>query len=287
MRTDIVALTFALVAGPAVSAELVPIGKFDWDMELIVGLSGLEVAEDGKRFWAVGDRGFWLSGELERQDDSISGVRVMSIEPLKGTNGYPVAARRVGDRSDAEGLAIADDGTAWVSFERWARVWRYEGGLGETPNGIPDHPTFRDHAENWELEALALSPDGSLYTFSEKPFLEGFPIYRLENGTWVIDGYLPENDLFGIVGADFDANGDLYILERKLIVGLWWQNRIRRVRLDGSLDEVLWTGERGEYLNLEGIAVWPDGEGLRITLVSDNNGDLDDPTQFVEFRLTE
>ena len=30
-----------------------------------------------------------------------------------------------------------------------------------------------------------------------------------------------------------------------------------------------------------------DEAGLRITMVSDNNGDQSDPTQFVEFRLTE
>ena len=89
------------------------------------------------------------------------------------------------------------------------------------------------------------------------------------------------------MGADFDTNGDLYLLERKLVVGLWWQNRIRRVRLDGTEDTVLWAGERGEFGNLEGIALWRDATGLRLVLVSDNNGDADDLTQFVEFRLTD
>ncbi|NNL72832.1 MAG: esterase-like activity of phytase family protein, partial [Silicimonas sp.] len=121
----------------------------------------------------------------------------------------------------------------------------------------------------------------------EKPLAEGFPIYRLDGDRWTIDGYLPEQDVFSIVGADFAENGDLYLLERKLVVGLWWQNRIRRVRLDGSADEILWTGERGQFLNLEGIALWRDAGELRVTLVADDNGDLRDPTQFVEFRLTE
>ena len=38
---------------------------------------------------------------------------------------------------------------------------------------------------------------------------------------------------------------------------------------------------------LEGIALWRDAPGLRLVLVSDNNGDADDLTQFVEFRLTD
>lgn len=287
MRTSLVALSLVLPAAGAAGDELYPIGHFDWDTELIAGVSGLEVSEDGSRFWAVADQGFWIAGRFERENGLISGIEIDTLDALIGSNGYPVAARRVGDWSDAEGLAISKDGTAWVSFERWARVEVYRNGLGDVGGWIKDHPTFYDHAANWQLEAVALSPDNVLYAFSEKPLTEGFPIYRLDGDTWRIDGYLPENDVYAIVGADFDDNGDLYILERKLVVGLWWQNRIRRVRLDGSLDEVLWTGERGEYLNLEGIAVWRDNQGLRLILVSDNNADADDPTQFVEFRLTE
>lgn len=287
MRSSSVALILAGFALPANGSDIASIGQFDWKTDLIAELSGLEVSDDGNEFWAIGDRGYWMSGRFERDGDAIIGIEVKKIGALKGENGHPVSARRIGDWSDAEGLAMAADGRFWVSFERWAHVWRYDRGLGGIPEWITDHPTFYDQAENWQLEALALSPDGTLYTFPEKPFPEGFPIYRQDGESWVIDGYLPENDLFGIVGADFDTNGDLYILERKLVVGLWWQNQIRRVRLDGTLDEVLWTGERGEYLNLEGIAVWRDAQGLRLTLVSDNNGDPDDPSQFVEFRLTD
>lgn len=291
MRTNIVALTLALaVAAPARSEGVAPIGRFDWDTDLIVGLSGLEVSSDGMGFSVVGDRGFWMTGRFLREGANavIVGLEIERMEAILGSNGFPVAARRVGDWSDSEGLAIAPDGTAWIAFERWAHVWRYDAGLGDTATWIKDHPTFYDYAENRQLEALALSPERVLYAFPEKPLKDGFPIYRLENGdTWVIDGYLPERDLFSIVGADFDENGDLYLLERKLVVGIWWQSRIRRVRLDGSEDATLWTGERGEYGNLEGIALWRDAGGLRIVAVSDDNSDASEPTHFVEFRLTE
>ncbi|MFD2858382.1 hypothetical protein ACFSZS_31490 [Seohaeicola zhoushanensis] len=76
------------------------------------------------------------------------------------------------------------------------------------------------------------------------------------------------------------------MLERKLVLGLWWQNRVRRLRIeDPDAAEILWTGQRGAFNNLEGIAVWPADDGLRLTLVSDNNGVHGEPTQFVEFRL--
>lgn len=279
-------LIIALWPTLAFAGPLDLIGVFEWDTDSVVGLSGLEVSDDGTEFVAVSDRGWWLTGKFDRQGDTILDVDMQRLEAISGSDGNPVAARRVGDWSDAEGLAIAPDGTAWVSFERWAHVWRYPRIFGQA-QWIKDHPTFYDHAENWQLEAIAITPDGTVYAFSEKPLLEGFPIYRLgRDALWVIDGYLPEQDVFGIVGADFDKNGALYLLERKLVVGIWWQNRIRRVQLDGTEDSILWTGERGEFGNLEGISVWTDEQGTRMTLVSDNNGG-NDPTQFVEFRLTE
>lgn len=286
MRARSVALIFALALPFMASAQsLEQIGQFDLETEAVKGVSGIEVSADGLQFLAVSDQGWWLTGTFVRDGEEISNIVDIGISPILDSDGLPVAARRVGDLSDAEGLALLPDGRAWVSFERWARVAGYDGITGHA-QWIKDHPTFYDHAENWQLESVAISPNGTVYAFSEKPLIEGFPIYRLAGRSWVIDGYLPEQDVFAIVGADFDQNGDLYLLERKLVVGLWWQNRVRRVRLDGSEDIVLWTGERDQFENLEGISVWRDAKGLRMTLVSDNNGNRT-PTQFVEFRLTE
>ena len=287
MRTHALALILAFCASASAAAELTLIGRYAWKTEAIVGLSGLEVTDDGSGFVAVGDRGWWLQGRFRRNGEEIEGVNIARLEPIIGQDGLPVAARRTIDWSDAEGLALSPDGTAWVSFERWAHVWRFDRPFSRA-HWIKDHPTFSDHAENWQLEAMAVDPAGQVYVFSEKPLIEGFPIYRLnEDGIWSIDGYLPEQDVFAIVGADFDRDGTLYLLERKLVVGIWWQNRIRRVRLDGSLDEAIWTSERGEFHNLEGLSVWRDARGLRLTLVSDNNASERNPTEFVEFRVKE
>ncbi|MDA8584900.1 esterase-like activity of phytase family protein [Rhodobacteraceae bacterium] len=282
------ALILTLAAANArAEEEFTLIGHFSWSTELLAELSGLEITDDGNGFLAVGDRGWWVEGRLLRERDVISEVIVTRIEGIKGPNGFPVAARRVGDWADSEGLSLAPDGTAWVSFERWAHVWRFDAPF-EPAKFVKDHPTFRDLADNWQLEAIAVDPLGRAYVFPEKPTTLGFPVYRLgADDLWVNDGYLPERDVFAIVGADFAPDGTLYLLERKLVVGLWWQSRIRRVRLDGSVDETLWTSDRGEFDNLEGLSVWDDGEGLRFTLVSDNNGGKTTPTEFVEFRLTE
>lgn len=288
MQTRLVTLAAALLFPAIAFAEQIElIGKFDWETEAVIGLSAIEITDSGNGFYAISDRGWWLKGKLERSNGLVTGVEIERIEGMTGPDGLPVSARRMGDWSDAEGLALTKDGTAWVSFERWAHVWKYDRPFGKA-RWTKDHPTFYDHADNWQLEAAAVAPNGDVYVFSEKPLLDGFPIYRLQDdNTWTIDGYLPENDVFAIVGADFADDGSLYLLERKLVVGLWWQNRIRRVQLDGSEDQVLWTGERGEYGNLEGISVWRDEQGLRMTMISDDNGRRTNPTEIVEFRLTE
>lgn len=285
MRPGFIALIAAL-SGPASGQSLTHISTTDWPLSAVVGLSGLEVSDDGASFTTISDRGWWLEGRFVRQGDAIAEIALDRLVPILGTDGLPVAARRLGDWSDSEGLAIAPDGTAWVSFERYAHVWRYDV-PGGPATGIRDHPTFYEYDENRQLEALAVAPDGTLYTFPEQPLDAGFPIYRLDEATWVIDGYLPRRDGFAIVGADFDSNGDLYLLERKLSLLLWWQSRIRRVRLDGSEDRTIWTSQRGDFYNLEGIALWRDEQGLRITMVSDSNSSAREITQFVEFRLTE
>lgn len=282
---------FAVIAlaacGATASAEqLDHLGTFTWKTESVVGLSALDLKDDGTTFQAVGDRGWFIEGSLDREGGQITGVSVERILPILGSDGLPVAARRVGDLSDSEGLAVAPDGSYWISFERWARVARFVA-PDAAAGWIKDHPTFAAFPDNRQLEALALSPDGRLFAFSERPTDAGFPIFRLDGATWVIDGHIAPDGRFAIVGADFADDGRLFLLERRLIWGLWWRSRIRVLDIDQPDEiQVLWTSRRGQYDNLEGISLWADAQGARITLVSDNNGDASEPTQFVEFRLT-
>jgi hypothetical protein len=285
---NILAVLAALLWGLSAHADtLEHVGTFEWPGDEIVGLSGLELSDDGIKFTTIGDRGWFLTGEFERDQGQIIGVTLDRYLPILGQTGRPVSARRLGDWSDAEGLALAPDGTYWISFERWARVARYAS-PDDAAHWIKDHFSFALFGDNRQLEALAIHPDGTLYTFPEHPLRDGFPIYRLDDEDWFVSGPIPAKNSFSIVGADFDRDGQLYILERRLVMGLWWQSRIRRLSVDAPTNyEILWTSDRGDFYNLEGIAVWHDKTGLRLTVVSDNNGDPNEPTQFVDFRLIE
>jgi hypothetical protein len=269
------------------AGTLAETGAFAWVTDAVVGLSAIEVTGDGARFTALSDRGWLLRGRFERDArGAIAGVAVEEIVPILGNDGLPVAARRVGDWSDAEGLALAPDGGCWIAFERWAHVARYPG-CGGAGQWIRDHPDFAALADNRQLEALAVDAEGRLYTLPEAPQDGGFPLWRLDPAGWAVAGHVPQADGFAVTGADVDDAGRLWLLERRLVMGLWWQSRVRRladIAAPGDA-ETLWTGGRGEYGNLEGISVWRDGTGLRLTLVSDDNGDSGAPTQFVEFRL--
>ena len=94
-------LALALLAFSACSSEpedrLVHLGTFEWDTPSFTGLSGLEITDDGDGFLAVSDRGWFLSGRFQREEDRISGVLLDRLLPILGQDNLPVSARRLGD----------------------------------------------------------------------------------------------------------------------------------------------------------------------------------------------
>ncbi|MEO1194636.1 MAG: esterase-like activity of phytase family protein [Pseudomonadota bacterium] len=281
MRADLVAL---ILAAGAAGAEPV---RIDISAPHVVGVSGIEVTPDGARFIAVSDAGWFLEGHLSREDGVLTGGEVTRVRPIIGQNGFPVRARRVGDWSDAEGIALLPDGTIYVSFERWARVARYQSttAAGEW---IKDDPDFATYAENRQLEAVAVDASGTIYTMPEVAVgAAGFAMYRLDRTGWVVAGHVPASDGFSLVGADFGPDGMLYLLERKLVFATWWQSRVQRFDLATGALELLWAPGANDFGNLEGISVWQAEDGLRATMVSDNNAAPGVPTEIVEIRLTD
>lgn len=280
-RRSVGALGAALLvlAGFQGSADTSPpkgfLSQFEWpsDDSGRGGLSALELSDDGTGVSILSDQGTWAQGVIARNAAGmITGISLGRFEPLKGKTDAPLGK----GRTDSEGLAIAPDGTAFVSFEGVARVLRYAklGGLAEN---LPSPPEFAQMQTNSALEALAIGPDGALYTLPERSgdLAKPFPIYRFKDGVWDHDLSLPRNGDFLPTGADFGPDGKLYILEREFYGLMGFASRLTRYSVTATglgAGEVMIQSPTGFHDNLEGVAVWRDKAGhLRATMVADNN----------------
>lgn len=270
------------IGGGQVAA--VTLGKSDEDTRF-GGFSGLEVAEDGSRFWAISDRGALLEGQLKRTADGrLDGVEVVKHERLKDTDGHPVE----GYESDAEGLARAPDGRIYVSFEGYHRVWTWRANGGEAA-WLPRHPDFKTLQDNSALEALAIGPEGALYTLPERSgsYSRPFPVYRYSEGAWDIVGQVERDGEWLPVGADFDDRGRLTLLWRHF-TGYGFSTRITRHAMTGDIwpAEVLYQSGPLTHGNLEGLALWRDETGqLKALMVSDDNFNSYQRSELVEVDL--
>lgn len=276
----------ALLAGAGqVSAETTYLGTYVWEGAgpRFGGMSAIEVQPDGQHFLAMSDRSMFISGTFLRAGDQITGVVEDARSLLRSINGDPLT----GEWGDSEGLALDPDGNIYVSLEGFARV-RVQRGLDGAPRLLPVARDFIGMQQNAALEALAVGPDGAIYTIPERSGRSDrpFPVYRSVQGVWDIPFSIPRRDAFLVSGADIGPDGRLYLLERDF-TGLGFRSRVRRFDLTGGAEEVLLETDTGTHDNLEGIAVWADTLGIRITMISDDNFRFFQETQIVEYRVSD
>lgn len=266
-------------------ADAILISSYHWEgtNPKFGGFSAIEMAADGGSFVAVSDRGHFVRGTVQRNAGVIADIDLDTLRPLFKGNRVPL--RR--DENDSEGLAIAEDGTLYVSFEGMHGV-RAFGGIDQPASLLMAAPAFADMQLNASLEALAIGPDGALYTMPERSGLaiRPFPVFRYKNGIWDQPFEIPRTGLYLISGADVGPDGLLYILERDF-AGIGFRSRVRRFALDGSGEELILETRLRAHDNLEGISVWEDDIGLRMTFISDDNFRRFQRTEIVEYRLTD
>lgn len=249
------------------------------------GFSGLELSADGLDFTAVSDRGALVQGRLQRDaGGAITGVDQATLLPLRDSKGSSMS----GYLADAEGLAQATDGSLYISLEGYARVARYAGAHSAAER-VPRPEAFDDLQRNSSLEALAIGPDGALYTLPERSGAWGrpFPVWRFRDGRWDQPFTLPRTGKWLPVGADFGPDGRLYLLERDFF-GIGFLTRVRRFDIGAGVTggDVLLQTSTAAHDNLEGIAAWQDADGaIRLTMISDDNFFWVQRTEFVEYRL--
>lgn len=276
----------ALLAAACSAQEAEWLGSFTWETgeHDLGGFSGLEISDDGRTVILLSDRALMVEARLSRGADSlIDGVEVADRALLRDANGQPLTGRD----SDSEGLARADDGTLYISFEGRARLTR-QAGLHGTPEELASHPDFAEMQSNAALESVAIGPDGAIYTIPERSGRPSwpFPVYCFQGGEWDIPFTIPRRGAFLVTDADFGPDGRLYILERDF-AGIGFRSRVRSFDTDGGDEREHFRSRIGSHDNLEGIAIWHDGTGLRLTMVSDDNQSPLQRTEIVEYRITE
>lgn len=276
---------FALFCAAPAFAQTTWIGSYQWtsDDPLFGGFSGIEIADDGLSFIAVSDRGSFARGTITRDGDSITNVSLDDLQLMLGPDGnaLPKAYK------DSEGVAVGPDSTIYVSFE-WKHGIRRYPAIDQPSGPLLAAREFAQMQNNSSLEALAIGPDGALYTIPERSGLatRPFPVYRLLNGVWDQPFEIPRSGPYLLSGADIGPDGRLYTVERDF-VGIGFRNSVRRFKLDGTGEEILLESRILTHDNLEGISVWQDTQGLRMTLISDDNFRDFQRTEIVEYRLTD
>ena len=308
-RLAVIAAAALVAIGLQGSATPTPpagfIGAYRWSVAdpRFGGFSAIDMSVDGTEFIAVNDKGAFVQGRFHRTTQgTIARVEAGPVTRLKSVSGAPLTI----NENDSEGLAIALDGTVYVSFEGPARVLRYSA-LDGPAQALPTPRAFRDFPHNAALEALAIDEQGALYTLPEDVteskrirLLIGqrgnhkgpaFPVWRFANGRWTQPFDLPRDGVFLPVAADFGPDGRLYVLERSFHGLAGFASRVRsfRVGTDALSDEqVHLQSPTGLHDNLEGLSVWRDKTGaIRLTMISDDNFLPLQRTEIVEYRLAD
>ena len=237
---------------------------------VILELSDLRVVS-GDHLVAISDDGsFFEARLLFDQQRRLSGVANARRIPLRNEQGHVLDS----NEADAEGLEVLPDGDRLVSFEGTPRIWRYPAGMR-----VP-RPVARPRAEfpaNEGMEAITSYPSAGRFAY----------LVGIEGGTiWLchLDAACSRTDLgrfvppeHGLTGLSaYGRNGAFALLARA------WDpergNRIAVKLIDTSgapngrvLDEM--TIARPLTVdNFEGVAVVPHATGIRLYLLSDDNG---------------
>lgn len=247
------------------------------------GFSALEVGPDGTDLIAISDRGASVAGRLLRDGrGNPSGVKLGPVTPLKTADGLPV----VGPWVDAEGVALGPKGI-YVSFEIMPRIAIYPA-LDAAPSYLPTNPAFDSLPRNQGLEALAIDPDGAVYAVAEAPKGRKLRVFVHRDGSGWAELAIDRIGNFRPVAADFSPDGRFYLLERRFDGVAGFASQLRRFNVTKagfSPGEMLLKTRTGQHDNLEGLSVWRAPDGLRATMISDDNFFRLQVTEIVEYRL--
>jgi hypothetical protein len=275
------------LAGGAVLADGV---RFAGGIEIVLApdsplhsLSDLKLTSE-HGFISVTDAGDLVRGSL-RLDTAgrLTGVAALRYRRLTLRDGSPIVEKVDGD---AEGLAFTHAGDLLVSFERDHRIWNY--GRAEAPAARPTPVARPDFAFtlNDGMEGIAAS--GRAWVAAG----ESGGVWTCDDSGCITLTAPPETPLtdrdFRITGMDENPFGDgWYVVQRSFTPPFDARAQVRRMRATGELGPVLIALKLpGTTDNFEGIAAERRGDGVRLYLLSDDNGNPPQRTLLLAFDLS-
>lgn len=254
------------------------------DNERFGGFSGIKLDDDHENFTAISDKGTIWRGLLARNEaGEIVDVFTTDFAPIKDSQGAPLDARNI----DAEGLARGEGEALYISFESNNRImhharWDEKGAF------LPYNKAYADFGFNSGLETIALSPQGEIWAIPERSgvLTRPFPIFVLRDDEWIKLTGIERLPPYLVVDADFDDEGNFYVLERDFTYLGGFSSRLRKFSNIGeemAIGETVFQSGYGAFGNLEGLDIWRDENGaLRATMIADDNFSIFLTTNIVE-----
>ena len=260
--------------------------RFAGGLELIAAeasplhsLSDLKIS--GDQVYAVTDAGdltrFRLN--LNPATRNLIGVGQLAVRRLTLRDGRPIVDKVDGD---AEGLLFSAAGDLVVSFERDHRLWSY-GQPTALRAPLPIRSPDFAFASNAGMEAIAAGPGGWRVAGESGGVWDCSPAACVEV---VAPPATPlPDDEYRITGMDRDPSGDgWFVVQRSYRPPVDARARIRRMAPDGSLGPVLIELKLpGTTDNFEGVTAEARQDGVRLYLLSDDNGSAVQRTLLLAF----
>lgn len=268
------------------------------------GLSGILVSADGKRFVAVSDKGFWVTGDLAYTQGNLTDVKNVELAPLLDPSGTPVMGKLMADAESISGSLDQDlksSGPLRVSFERQHRVWSYpfaRDGFDAraTATSMPDDLTTAEL--NGGLESILQLPTepSSMLAITEATLNADGDLKG-----WIVEGTktraiaLKQNGPFSPTDLGLLPGGDILVLERRFSPLAGVGMGLRRIAaaslnsgdtLDGP--QIVHLGTPYNVDNMEGLSIRTDQDGRTLLyIVSDDNFNPLQRTLLMMFELVE